>query len=86
MLIIPGFFNMNLSKHKISAILITLLVLFTLFEPSRLSFTREKDQQAEYLDGTKTHTIEQSELLQGDTFEEYDSEMLHIDATIDNKF
>ena len=34
----------------------------------------------------KTHLIEESELIEDDIFEDYDAEMLHIDATKENKF
>jgi hypothetical protein len=34
----------------------------------------------------KTHLIEESELIEDDILEDYEAEMLHIDATKENKF
>ena len=34
----------------------------------------------------KTHLIEESELIEDDTLEDFDAQMLHIDATKENKF
>jgi hypothetical protein len=34
----------------------------------------------------KTHLIEESELIEDDVLEDYEAEMLHIDATKENKF
>ena len=47
---------------------------------------KESTKEAEYLDGEKTHRIEESELLNNDYYEDFDAEMIHIDATVGNKF
>jgi hypothetical protein len=43
-------------------------------------------KEAEFLDGIKTHDIEESELLNNDIYEEFEADMIHIDATDGNKF